>query len=803
MKSTLKCFLSILVCAVLSFTTFAPALAVSAADTGLVETQFKDPPTDDNSADVKAFKNTMNALAAPVIVDFSTKTTFGQTVRLTAVSPIEQAGKYSFVNVDGVDCMKLEYEPTYSTASISPYRIMFVFHNKNILTANHKYMRVTYMTTDKSGTELQMYCNYPSSATKVLDRDTSENKGRFTRTEAIDITTASGNNILTRFRAGNHNTLQFMSTDAKSEIYIKEVAFFADYRQAYYYYDEPFAMKFGSNGNGALEKGTNYGNASINNKNDALDIGYSEALQNVDAGFKYHYMAKVKFANATALPESHRYVRVLYSAKNPDGCTGASLFLKGDGVGGIYELQADLQDTNGEYVYSDPVYLPKNYIKRLANTSGGCHLSICVNAANDGGEYSVKAIYFFPTLQAAESFVPEVEEESNKGLPTSGIVMMMLLKKKAETGSVKPEEVKINKYEDVAAPVLVDFTSEASYNSVAKLFTDAKQPDIGGKYTFETVDGVGCIKLTYAPEAATTAISPYRIMFQLKNPASITKEHKWMRVTYMTTDRANSSLEMYCNYPSGKVTLDKIDAKRSGKWICTEPTNISVPFANEKGILTRYIGGQHNTLQYVTKSKESEIYIKEVVFFANKDQALEYTGEHYWNDRAEYTALTFKNGGNATIERAPSGADYGNYAVNAENGSLDIGYSATVNFHGYHYLGKPKFIAANAIPENYSFVRVLYSAKNPEGVETVTMNIINDANPSKDNVQVSENIKDTNGEYVLSETAELTPSTVKRFANDGARHCSVCFGGDKEGGEYSIKAIYFFPSKSQAERFGN
>ena len=119
----------------LTVSVFVPASAVS-ADTasGITEANFKEPPTDDNSADVKAFKNTVNALDAPVIVDFSTKTTFGQTAKLTAISPIEQAGKYSFVNVDGVDCMKLNYEPTYSTASISPYRIMFVFHNKSILT---------------------------------------------------------------------------------------------------------------------------------------------------------------------------------------------------------------------------------------------------------------------------------------------------------------------------------------------------------------------------------------------------------------------------------------------------------------------------------------------------------------------------------------------------------------------------------------------------------------------------------------------------------------------------------------------
>lgn len=777
--------------------------AVSASG-DIIKADFEAVPTDDNTSALTAFKDEMRALAAPVVVDFSTEETFSENAKVfTDKSKPGIGGQYSFVTVKGVDCMKLGYESTQSDSNIYPYRIMFQFKEANKLTADHKWMRVTYMTTDNSGVSLQMYCNSPKDASKILVNDTSDNAGIFTRTEAIDISMASGNSILTRFIKPQHNTLQFMTNSKNKSIYIKEVAFFTDIKQAYSHYGEPVVMTFGEDGTGAIETGTNYGNAVINNDTDAVDISYSKAVQ-TDV-YKYHYMAKLRFGNPAMLPSSYRYVRVLYSAKNPEGCTEASLFVKGDGCGnGEYELQGNLADTNGEYVLSGTTYLPQNFLNRISKTSGARHVSFCVNTAHSGGEYSIKAIYFFPTQADADEFAlyvePEISESEEKELPNSGILMMLLLKKKTENGDADGKDTQeINRYENVAKPVIVDFSSEDSYGVVAKTFTDQNKPYIGGKYSFVTVDSTNCIKLDYEPVESTNKISAYRIMFMFNAKNKLTADHKWMRVTYMTTNGSKNELSLYCNYPDGTIVLDKATSKNEGEWVCTVPVDISRTFANDKGVLTRYIGGQHNTLQFMSTSENTEIFIKEVVFFADKNQALDYTGEHYWEGRTEYLAMTFGNNGNGAIQ---TGTNYGNYAINNKTGTLDITYSGTVDFHGYRYLAKPRFADANVLPDTHVYMRVLYSADHPEGIDNTTMYIINDANSQKDNLMVSENIVDTDGEFVLSETVKLTESIVKRFANNGARHCSVCFGAETSGGKYSIKAIYFFLSVNDAEGFG-
>ena len=348
-------------------------------------------------------KGDIAAKSEPAIMDFSTLATFYETVAMfNSKDDTNVAGRYTFVTLDdGTKCMRLNYD-RYDE-SLEDYRIMAAFKEKNKVTADHKYMRVTYMTSETTFEKLTLY-NNGKRTEAILDANTSKNAGKWVCTEPVDI---SAGGMLERYMKGMHCTLQFTSDLENAGIYIKEVGIFTSIQQAYEYYGdsdnggEQYAvMTFGDNGSGMIYTGENYGESFINTNTDTVDITYAEKT---NFAHDIKYMSKLRFKAKGSVPAENRFIRVLYSAKNPANTVGASLFILNDGASTkeIIELQKNLTDTNGSYVLSDTVCLTEKMMTRF---SGTMHCSFCTTAANPDGEYSIKAIYFFPTRKAAESF---------------------------------------------------------------------------------------------------------------------------------------------------------------------------------------------------------------------------------------------------------------------------------------------------------------------------------------------------------------------------------------------------------------
>lgn len=164
----------------------------------------------------------------------------------------------------------------------------------------------------------------------------------------------------------------------------------------------PFIMTFGENGNGTLfdETVPMFGNAHPSDG--ALKIEWAE-----ETNFYVNYMAKIKFTSAISETRP-QFIRVLYCANNPVGVENASMLLLNDGTEGRVMIQEKLSDTAGHYVLSDTAVISYDHCYRFMN---GIHNSLYINTNKPGGEYFIKAIYFFETREGAENYSYELDPD--------------------------------------------------------------------------------------------------------------------------------------------------------------------------------------------------------------------------------------------------------------------------------------------------------------------------------------------------------------------------------------------------------
>ena len=160
----------------------------------------------------------------------------------------------------------------------------------------------------------------------------------------------------------------------------------------------------------------------------------------------------------------------------------------------------------------------------------------------------------------------------------------------------------------------------------------------------------------------------------------------------------------------------------------------------------------------------------------------------------EYAVMTFGPNGSGDIVFSDD-LTYGNAQLTEEN-TIKIAYSKRTNLYVY-YMAKIKFNVGDYASTSLRYVRVLYRAKNPEGTDSVSMLIENDSNGHR--YMLQESVVDTNGEYVLSDTALLPLDMLDRFMTK--LHNSIILNPKGNDGEYEIKAVYFFASRKSADNF--
>ncbi len=171
----------------------------------------------------------------------------------------------------------------------------------------------------------------------------------------------------------------------------------------------PIIMTFGEDGNAKVLDETNsyFGNAAVSDG--VVRITYSE-----ETNLFVNYMAKLKF-NSVEKNNSARFVRVLYCAQNPSGVENASIMMEDDSAGKRVLIQEKVADTAGHYVLSDIAVLSPAITSRFMDCA---HSSIYFTTSKPGGEYIIKAIYFFETREGAENYEYNLDPNETADITT-------------------------------------------------------------------------------------------------------------------------------------------------------------------------------------------------------------------------------------------------------------------------------------------------------------------------------------------------------------------------------------------------
>lgn len=347
-------------------------------------------------------------------------------------------------------------------------------------------------------------------------------------------------------------------------------------------------------------------------------------------------------------------------------------------------------------------------------------------------------------------------------------------------------------------PVIMSFDGIGEMHESGTRLEKFNGNESGKHITAPAPDGTPSVKLMYSPHE--NGWQDYRMMPTM-TAGKITDAHNFVRVTYYTECGIPASITVINNAaPNEIVVLEDNTAKFQGKWVTSDPVNINIG-----EIRRRYTKGWHCSVGWNCISEDELIYIKEIAFFTSEAQAYAYYGEtpKVVTDNS-YSALTFGAGSDSAFYKGDS---FGVYSVNEATKSVDIVYADTTNHSDNHYMAKVQFTDRKFINPNRKFVRVLYAADHPTGVDSCVFEIVADGFLT--NTVIESDVKDTNGKFVLSDTVLLDENAFARFS--GTReyetkvlhHNSLQFSTQIAGGTYKVKAIYFFETEEAAAAFGS
>jgi len=493
------------------------------------------------------------------------------------------------------------------------------------------------------------------------------------------------------------------------------------------------------------------------------------------------------------LANAHKYMVMVYSVK-----TTAPYRLSvwnSPKQGGEAVVIENGKDTGGKFVVSEPVDVAvadangKPILNRWVNASHNC---INLKTDDKNTEFYIKEIGFFKSEADAKAYYAAVDlskPSATYAQPTSTtfpIDYVVVPDDNAPTEEGPSADVK---------PVVWSFEDRYKFMSLGK-FTDHTE-NTEGEYKFVKLeDGTGALKLEYSPYGS---FAPFRTMPAFHTKGTLTANHRYMRVTFMTDDKMGAPVIIFNNLTGLRTTLVEDAAHMSkGEFVTTNPVRIDID-PGQTTYLQRYINGIHCTIEYNSLLSNSNFYLKEIAFFGSEKQAYDYYGDSYTPDVVKYSAMTFGDGATGEIT---AGDTYGNcYVSNSEN-AVKIEYALNTNM-GYNYMAKLKLSSNDTVSLDQDYIRVLYKAKNPAGVEDADLFIRNDK-VGKDVVLVAEDMKDTD-DYVLSDAIRLPTDMMGRFAGEGSYnntlHNSFFVNTRAKGGEYCIKAVYFFSTREAAEAF--
>jgi len=530
------------------------------------------------------------------------------------------------------------------------------------------------------------------------------------------------------------------------------------------------------------------GKYNFNAEKQAMQIEYYPT--GIQTPIHLHFHANEK----KLLSAEFKYFVLVYSVKSSADYRISLWNSPKFGVEGV--ICENGKDTGGKFVISEPVDISqkdadgRNLLDRWIYEGQN---SLSLETTDKNAEFYVKEMGFFKSPEDAKAYYASADlskPSSYYEKPIDTTIPVDFTVFEEDTVVIDPAtEVQPAV---LPKPVIMSFESEEKFGENA-LFTEHNENEAGG-YEFATApDGTGALKINYLPYQGFSA---FRTMPAFIKKGTVNANHKYMRITYMTNDKVGGSLTLRNNKTSEKLTFAENCSVSGGRWITTNPVEIS-----KAGHLQRYIGGIHCTLEYNTMSSNADFYIKEIAFFGSVKQAYDYYGDSYSADNGKYSAMTFGDEGTGELVL---GDRYGNVALDPADNAAVITYTEGGSNIGMYYAGKLKMTESGTTGIDQTWVRVLFSAKNPEGVDNADMFIRNDKVVT-DVIRLVEDIPDTGGEYILSDAVKMPYDMTGRFSGQGpyggTLHNTFFVNTKAKGGEYRIKAVYFFSTKAGADNF--
>ena len=340
-------------------------------------------------------------------------------------------------------------------------------------------------------------------------------------------------------------------------------------------------------------------------------------------------------------------------------------------------------------------------------------------------------------------------------------------------------------------------------------------PGAGSDYTYAVNEETGILDISYGVGSGWFKQRDWWYIGRLsfKTQGVYSAEYPYVRVLYAADLPTGAESVQMAVYDYVGDTHDKTDDVyiANDKFII-EP---SVKDTNGEFVLSPAlkmtddltgklaVGGTKANCAYLMFSaaegqNDGKYQIKSLYFFKTEKEANNFVIPSD-NQKADYQKLSFADP--SGYYKPSDGSGYGNSVVNMELGTIDITYGNVGSWYqgqGYWYMGKVGFPSDGIYNGDYKFMRVLYSASNL-GEDGVKMTLSNDASGGSVR-DFSEPVKNTNGEFVLSSTLEMTTDMIERYKS-GRKHMSLCFSTEQQDANFKIKAFYFFKTKEEADAY--
>lgn len=781
---------------------------------------------------IAVIPTTVNAddVPTPIIIDMSSQKTAEKYLTLVSDNADGLYGQYSFDTEEGA--LSLKYSTSTGAKANFGSRMKFTLKMKdtNILADGQSYMVITYKTNiDDNTTSMKLDEFWGRSI--ELAPDVSVSGDEYVHTEPINIKVHSTNDYFNRLAKEGKDDLIYITTSEKDKdkyFYIKEIAFFASAEEARAYYAEPLIIDFatqqsaeeniifGSNATGL------FGEHEFDPVEGALSLKYATSGTQASYGSNVKFGFKIKNLMdpghmLTAGGEPLCYMVVTYKTNIS---TDAKLKLDNlqNQTDSAIVLASDVSVSGGNYVRTDPVNIKlsdnrTDYFKRLDANIGDD--IIFVSTTEEDKYFYIKEIAFFASAEEADDYysdpLPIESEEEDKGSFNTGILMVLLAKKKANSD----EDKQVKMY---GTSTVIDLTGR----SAAEVNTTIVEGDangINGEYEFDESEGALSLKYVDVGEQAAYG-GHVKFTLRLKDENVLADDQKYMVVTYKTDMTKSVELKLG-NFWGDYLTLASDVTVSGGEYVRTEPVDINI-FKGDGNFSRDYFERlnrnlNHDLICVDTTETDKSFYIKEIAFFSNLKDAKTYAGssidETIVSESTSKEEATDSNAfvismnnkavaeENLIISEDTDTGLFGQYSFDTEEGALSLKYSTSTGEQA-SYGGRVKFALkmknTNMLTDEKTYIVVTYKTNITEKVPMKLGNFWNEY------LELASDVSVSNGEYVHTDPINIkvfdheTRDYFERL-NKSENNDLICVDTTESDKYFYIKEIAFFTSVRAAE----